>query len=419
MSVYSRLSVADILELRADLAMGKKLLEGYLNLVVYLQRFGSVPAGDRALSSVLGFTVRYLRDVAWPLLQDRLVMSDDGQRYYDPDISAVRPQRRAPGAPVVQQKSPQHQAAALTRHARARTEAEAHAKAHAERMETHADDHTNTMRGASETHAQNDADACADAFGASSPAHTNSLSLREGSVEQPIEKESVLERESSHTGARDDASDDASSHARTHKNHAETHASAHAQGIRPILPSVRPIRADWKPSAETRATAETIRKDVDVQIQNFIRFNTGRGNTAADWDALFPRFLEHANEYDERRGPQSSLPIVISGGKREPEFQATSEPPDEPIIGTSLEAQWARVQRSLGKGISRNWLSKSEIIGLDDEGELTIAFPTQFIRDHVAKNHGTRLTALWQVENQEFRRLNFDVETQQRRSAPG
>jgi hypothetical protein len=391
--------------------MDAKTAKAFMKLCGYLRRFGSVPSTDRALASILGITVGFLRNRTWPLLEARLELTSDGQRYSIPEITGVRSQRTP--EPIVE-KSKQHQAAAFARHARARAEVEAHA----ERIQSDAKAHTNFMRDASEAHAETDANASIDASGASSSAGVNSLSLREGSVEQAIEKVRVLERESSRADENGDVQADAEAHARTHKNHAPTHAKAHAGRTIPIPPVVRPILPDWKPSAETRIRGEAIRKDVDAQVQKFIDFNTGKGNTAADWDALFPRFLEHANEHDARRNPQSSLQIVIPGGKSEPESQSAPKEPDEPIIGTGLEMQWGRVQRSLGKGISRNWLGKSEIIGLE-EGELTISLPSRFIRDHVAQNHGSTLVALWQAENPEIERVNFSVVERERRTADG
>jgi hypothetical protein len=107
---------------------------------------------------------------------------------------------------------------------------------------------------------------------------------------------------------------------------------------------------------------------------------------------------------------------VLPSGKSEP--VPAPEPPDEPIVGASLEAQWGRVRQALGKGISRNWLGKSELVGLE-EGELTIALPSQFIRDHVAGQHGARLAVLWRHENPEIEHVNFALAAHERRMAAG
>jgi hypothetical protein len=411
------LSPAGFDAMLADLSyMDRKTGRAYLQLVGYLRRFGSVPSGERALASVLNVTVRFLRDVAWPLLEDRLVLSEDHQRYFDPDITAANP-RRAAGAPGHQEKSKQHQEAARTRHARARAEAEAHA----ERMKTAAEAHTNSMRGASETHAQTDANASSDASDASPGAGANSLSLQEVSVVQPIEVERLSERESSRPSASDVTPDDAATHARTHENHAQTHAKSHAESNRPIRPTVRPIWPDWRPTEELMAQALLIRADAAIQVQKFINLNTGLGKLAADWGPLFLRFLEHANEYEARRGLQPSLsvgPVVIKGGKVESQSEAPET--EEPILGTGIDAQWARAARKLkgeiGAGVYRTWFSKAAFVGIED-GEAIISLPTKFIRDYVRSNYLDRLLAHWRVEDPKIR-INL-AEATERREATG
>jgi hypothetical protein len=94
------------------------------------------------------------------------------------------------------------------------------------------------------------------------------------------------------------------------------------------------------------------------------------------------------------------------------------EPDPSSFIGETPEAQWARVQRALGKGISRNWLGKATIIGLES-GELTIALPTEFIRDHVRKNYGDRLTTLWRAENPDIARVELSFAEAEHQSPSG
>lgn len=400
----------------ADLSyMDRKTGRAYLQLLGYLRRFGSVPSSERALASVLGVTVRYFRDVAWPLLEDRLVLSEDRKRFTDPDISAANP-RRAAAAPFAQEKSQQQQEAAKKRweadKERKRQEAEAHAKPHEDRMRSDAEAHTNSMRGASETHAETDASASPAASGASPRAPASPPPPKQDSFLQPARKK----ESSGGGGTRADAGDGmrphAEAHASTHKNHAQTYAEPHAPGTRPIRPSVRPIPPDWQPSPTCRAEADRLLgvTAVDVEITKFVLNNRGDGHTAADWDARFLVWCHRQVEWAKRH-PQVEAPIVIPGGKA-----AEPEPEEEPIIGTGVDAQWARVRQAIGKGISRNWLGKAEIVGIED-GELTITLPTPFIRDHVEKNYGAQLATLWIKQNPEVRRVKLEVATAERRAA--
>ena len=183
-STLAELSPAGIYELGADLrALGHKTGLGWLQLAGHLRRFGSIPADERSVASILGVTVRFLRERAWPLLEDRLTLSDDGRRYTCPDIGPWSGRQRAIArAPDrTAEKSTQHQWAANARWGKNRQRDEGPqpdaSEAHAERMRTHAETHVISMRGASETHEIGCVDASPDASDASSGAYANSLSL--------------------------------------------------------------------------------------------------------------------------------------------------------------------------------------------------------------------------------------------------
>jgi hypothetical protein len=126
-----------------------------------------------------------------------------------------------------------------------------------------------------------------------------------------------------------------------------------------------------------------------------------------DWTGPPPNglgyFVEPTREARARRSGASP------SSRPKPVPAAAPEPPDEPILGTGTDAQWARVQRGIGKGIARNWLGKCEILGPDVDDELTVILPTLFIRDHVRQKYSDRLTALWQAENPAIKRVNLEV----------
>ena len=77
-----------------------------------------------------------------------------------------------------------------------------------------------------------------------------------------------------------------------------------------------------------------------------------------------------------------------------------------------LAAQWARVrgllQREVGDVEYRTWLKQMTLVGLDGD-EITVHLPTRFLRDWVRSHYSARLTALWQAENAEVRRVEFRV----------
>ena len=80
--------------------------------------------------------------------------------------------------------------------------------------------------------------------------------------------------------------------------------------------------------------------------------------------------------------------------------------------GTQLAAQWARVrgrlQNEVGEVEYRTWLRQMSFGGLDGD-EVTVRLPTRFLRDWVRSHYGDRLSALWQAENRQVRRVDIRV----------
>jgi hypothetical protein len=329
------LSPAGFEAMLLDLSMmDRKTGTGYLRLLSYLRRFGSVPSDDRSFASILGVTVRYLRERAWPLLEDRVVLSDDGRRYFDPDITPARP-RRAAGAPGPVEKSKQHQTAANIRHARTRMQKDA--TAHALGMRPHAETHGNSMRDASKTHAEIDANACPDASPDASDAYASSrapsLSLSSPSFSQPsqIPGESEEGRKQEREGAR--ASADAPAHAESCDPHANGHAPAHAESCDPHANghasaaasarrssrrSARPsvvgsrITADWQPEPADRLEAQKRGLDPDETATAFRDYYLGKsGALSPDWSARFRSWCRR----EAAPSRQHHLTMAVRGNK--------------------------------------------------------------------------------------------------------
>jgi DnaA-like protein len=412
--------------LAADLRrMDRKTGIGWISLVGYLGRFGSVPSNERALASILDMSVKFLQTRAWPLIADRLVNSEDGKRYFCPDVPGPRSRPRAQAPEASPVKSPQQQAAALARWSKQRMQedAKAHAEPHAERMHPDAETHVISMHGASETHEISMRGASPDASGAhpgaSAPAGADSLSQEDSSSNNSPENPG-LERESAPAGAdapriHSDAPPDAPEDAPRMQSDAPPDAPAHAPGTekrRSARGAAIPIPDDWAPSAAAQAEAKRCGADIEAEVAKFRDMARSNGTRSFDWDASFMLWLRRYAEYIDR---QRKIPLVQSlpGGK---EHAAPAEPEEaeEPApAGPDPAAQMARVQQTLrkelGKGVYRNWLSGAALVGIDDDGEVTISVPTRFLRDQVTQRYGDRLTTLWRADNPEIRRVNIVV----------
>src|SRR5258708_5927497 len=143
------LSPAQWDELNWDLGgMDPKTGKAFLRLCGYLRRFGTVPTGERAFASALGVTVGFLRKTAWPLLEARLDISPDGQRYFIPEIIGARSQRTPAPTP---EKSPRHVKAANSRWHQDASNSDA--SMHEERMQPDAKPDAKSTADASEMHA--------------------------------------------------------------------------------------------------------------------------------------------------------------------------------------------------------------------------------------------------------------------------
>lgn len=389
--------------------MDRKTGRAYLQLVGYLRRFGSVPSGERALAGVLNITPRFLRDVAWPLLEDRLVLSEDKRRYSDPDITADRPGRAAP-APAAPEKSKQQQEAAQKRWDAQKERKRQEAEAHAEPMRGASGAHTNSMRDASKTHAETDASASNDASDASPRTAASPPPLKQDSFFQPVGKKESSGGGGTRASAGDDAEPDAAAHARTHQNHAQPHAEEHAPSVRPIRLIAIPIPPDWQPSAECRAEAERLGVNVDLEITKFVLRCLKDDDRSKNWDASFLIWCHRQVEW-AKRNPQVEPPMVIPGGKKEPE---AAEPEiEEPIVGSEPLDQWARVDRAvrkaIGKQLHNSWM-RGVCLGDIDGEEVTIKFTHGFARDHVRKHFELYLLRAWQAEDPKIKRIEMVVE---------
>ena len=86
---------------------------------------------------------------------------------------------------------------------------------------------------------------------------------------------------------------------------------------------------------------------------------------------------------------------------------------EQEIVATpQLAAQWARIrgrlQNEVGDVEYRTWLKQMTLAGLDGD-EITVTLPTRFLRDWVRTHYRDRLTALWNAESPNVRRVEIRV----------
>ncbi len=90
---------------------------------------------------------------------------------------------------------------------------------------------------------------------------------------------------------------------------------------------------------------------------------------------------------------------------------STTEP-GEIVESSQVAAQWARIrgrlQNEVGDVEYRTWLRQMTLVGVEGD-EVTVHLPTRFLRDWVSSRYGTRLNALWQLENESIRRVDIRV----------
>lgn len=140
-------------------------------------------------------------------------------------------------------------------------------------------------------------------------------------------------------------------------------------------------------------------------------------------DGKPPRTLLYFDELmHEALGPKSPASVIALPQSPAPITQpATPDPIDDPAaaIGDGTEPQWVRVRRGLRTEVGQTdykfWLSKMALIGIDDDCEVTVTLPSPFLRDTVRSRFGSSLTAHWQAQNPDIRRVN--VELAERREA--
>jgi len=98
----------------------------------------------------------------------------------------------------------------------------------------------------------------------------------------------------------------------------------------------------------------------------------------------------------------------IEGPKRIP---VTSGRKNAGISG-GLDREWERVldmmRAEVGEAAFRSWLQPLSVISADD-GEVSVAVPTRFMRDWLIKNYADRIQSLWTIENPAVTSIEFVV----------
>jgi hypothetical protein len=363
MSFAMELSPAGFDEMLGALdCMDRKTGRAFLKLCGYLRRFGSVPSGDNALASILGVTVRYFRERAWPLLEDRLILSDDGRRYYSPEIErAERPASKI----VPPDLSEIRRAAAQASHASRRRESaneepDAAPKPRANGMQNASKTDANGMQTASKTDANGMQTEGPFAAGlhdfASDPSHVPPPSLSSSPFYQP-NGESIESKEGSKgEGESARASADADglqnpanglqNGMQNPANGLQTDAKLSTKSM-PVESGLKQPRQtvlpeNWQPtrepSAEALAAIDKAGRDRASVLAEFRAHYLKKGVSMANWDAAFDSWCLKVHRFEPP--PQMPLVQTFSGGK-----------PDKPDKAAFLHRETERIaRRRVGSG---------------------------------------------------------------------
>jgi chromosomal replication initiator protein len=97
--------------------------------------------------------------------------------------------------------------------------------------------------------------------------------------------------------------------------------------------------------------------------------------------------------------------------------QPQREPASEGAIATQWASVRAKLQQEVGDVEYRTWLKQVSLLGLDGD-EVTLVLPTRFLRDWVSKEYGALITALWQAQNPDVRRIDIRAQQPVRGTAP-
>jgi hypothetical protein len=351
--------------------MGRKVGLGWLQAVGYLARFGSVPSNERALAGILNMSVPFLRNVAWPLLEDRFVSSEDGKRYFCPEIRSARTVRARAKPPEIE-PSPRHRMAANIRHhgnpwgpslvpesapAMHEPDASGDATADATRMQPDAKTDAKSTPVASGF-------ASADAYFASqvslarpdllaSPSFPDSLQIPSDRKEGSQEVSQDARAGGDAPDATADAKPDATDHAKPDATPGRSRKSRRSDV------STR-ITADWQPTATDRLEAQRRGLDPDEAATAFRDYFLGLSGPDAlspDWSARFRTWCRRELNSPSRqrhmtmavrggRAPSNGFDALAlrdgySGGYRGPALAGNAEPaPSNPVTDyLALEAK--------------------------------------------------------------------------------
>ena len=443
MSCAEKMSTNQWLEL-SDQIMGlpAKGVVAWIAAMQYLDRWGSIPSDIAAVCGIFVVTPRYLRERIWPLVGDRLTLSEDGRRYMRHDLMVERRSENATPTPQNNAlKSERHQRAANIRHGNVHliggnpkevppgppvhpVASSAHATGASGDAKTHAKSMGDASGFASGSASGDATDASGDATGASDASRAPSLSLPTASLSETLKKAgpSEGERESAPANARAgadatvDATVDATDASGDAKPHATADAKPHASGPAKSR-SGRPIKTylppEWEPRADIAAAIEAAGLDVRAIAMMFRAHHTASATEWADWDAGFALWWAR----ERKPGLNREMPWMqpVSGGKANADPSKTAA--DEAIErasceGTGPDPAFARAMRSMRQEVgdveARTWLRQMTLRDIKGD-EATVYLPSLFQRDFVKDKYGDRLTSAFRREHPAVKRIAFEV----------
>lgn len=422
-----QLSPAMFDDLLAEITgMDPKTALGWIKMIRYFKRFGSIAADDRSVSGVLGVTVKHMFERSWPMIATRLERTPDGKRYVCPGVQQGDTSRRAAAAPdATKIPSQRHQRAANIRHhgnvwgaGRGPSLVTVDASpSHPDASETDASMHDDACKGDAKTPASSTDDASVLHADAPSASHADSLSPST-SFSESSDQQSEGEGESRDASA--DASSDAKADAPDAPDasvgHATPRAASAPDSSTRKKPKSYPLPDDWVPPAAVTALIVAAGRDPAPIAAHFRSHYKGIGTKKADWDASFESWWYREPVFDptgaRKQQQQSSMVMAIPGGKPAEAAEQLDDGEDEACAGTDEAAQFARVRRAMRQAVGseeyRQWLSSLVLLRVEGD-EVVLGLRSSFLRDRARQEHRERLLDLWQAENDRIRDIEFDV----------
>ncbi len=435
----TELSPAGYTDLAYELSeMDPKSAIGWFRALAYFARWGSMPADQKSVCAILGVTPRHMRERAWPMIENRLELSDDERRYFLPRSANDGRGRMAP--PPQAPKSSRHVKAARTRWGNENVPGnddtpKTGPEMHPDASEDASPLHENGCNGDAKTPAKSTTDAYGfaspDASVASDASRTLSPSLASASLSEDLEESTPSESEGERAGASASGGADATVDATDASGHAKPDATGDAKPDATKLPNppakLHLLPHDWTPPADITDEIAEAGDDPAKIAAMFVAYHRARASKFSDWREAYRAWWMRQPSFDPPVNREMPLMRNIPGGgqaKADPAKQAADAEAEAvetaACTGAGTGPTFARAVRSLKKDMPaaehRTLFSKIRFGRLEGD-EAVILGDSQWVCDHVRTTFGDRLRDGIRRDYPAIKRLAFEVASAERRQA--